>query len=256
MHPWVALLNLLKRLNAEGLPYFLLGDLNARTASDTPSSFHPVRVSEDQKTNTRGNNWLNELRRLDCSILNGSQGIPGAHCGFTSFQYVEGRTPRRAVVDYAVCPNLCLPFITRFDVEGRTIWSDHAPIILQVLLPRTTTPLHGPKDRRRIKHPPLPIVTHLDHLLDRILSAETDPRVAMGKAYGWACPADKAATTVYTDGSCMDANTHRASAGAGVFFGNKSAKNTSHRVPGEQTNNRGELYAILAALLGVSCNRL
>ena len=50
-------------------------------------------------------------------------------------------------------------------------------------------------------------------------------------------------TEVYTDGSCMDD-----CAGSGVFFGDGDPRNVSARVPGEQTNNRAEVYAFLLAL--------
>ncbi|TEB20482.1 ribonuclease H-like protein [Coprinellus micaceus] len=55
---------------------------------------------------------------------------------------------------------------------------------------------------------------------------------------------------VYTDGSSVGNGTNAARAGAGVFFGVGNRKNGSYRVPGpEQTNNRGEIYAVYRALL-------
>ncbi|KAH8107722.1 ribonuclease H-like domain-containing protein, partial [Cristinia sonorae] len=53
---------------------------------------------------------------------------------------------------------------------------------------------------------------------------------------------------VFTDGSCLRGRTVDAAAGAGVHWGPGAANNRSLRVPGRQTNNRGELYAILVAL--------
>ncbi|EIN14585.1 ribonuclease H-like protein, partial [Punctularia strigosozonata HHB-11173 SS5] len=53
--------------------------------------------------------------------------------------------------------------------------------------------------------------------------------------------------TVHIDGSCV--KTPYASAGAGVFWARGAAKNVSARVPGKQTNNRAELYAVLLCLL-------
>jgi ribonuclease HI len=49
---------------------------------------------------------------------------------------------------------------------------------------------------------------------------------------------------VYTDGSAI----LRVNAGAGVFFGNGDNRNGSYRVPGEQTNQRAEAYAVIKAL--------
>ena len=54
---------------------------------------------------------------------------------------------------------------------------------------------------------------------------------------------------MYTDGSCHGNGTERARAGSGVFWGKDSPENLAVRVPGKQTNNRGEIFAILMALL-------
>ncbi|OCH87191.1 ribonuclease H-like protein, partial [Obba rivulosa] len=54
---------------------------------------------------------------------------------------------------------------------------------------------------------------------------------------------------VYTDGSCLDNGTPSARAGAGVYWGPGAAKNLSARVPGLQTNGRGELLAVVFVLL-------
>lgn len=50
---------------------------------------------------------------------------------------------------------------------------------------------------------------------------------------------------IYTDGSC---NLNVPSAGAGVFFEFRPEWNISCSVPGRQTNQRAELYAIYKAL--------
>ncbi len=53
---------------------------------------------------------------------------------------------------------------------------------------------------------------------------------------------------VYTDGSCVGNGYHGARAGAGVYFGEDDPRNLACGVPGLQTNNRGEVFAILKAL--------
>ena len=52
-------------------------------------------------------------------------------------------------------------------------------------------------------------------------------------------------TIIYTDGSC---DLTSDSAGAGVYFGPNDIRNLAAPVPGAQTNQRAELYAILLAL--------
>ncbi|OCH88480.1 ribonuclease H-like protein, partial [Obba rivulosa] len=74
------------------------------------------------------------------------------------------------------------------------------------------------------------------------------PEEALAELYG---PAyyDGPPMFVYTDGSCLDNGTPSARAGAGVYWGPGAAKNLSARVPGLQTNGRGELLAVVFALL-------
>jgi ribonuclease HI len=56
---------------------------------------------------------------------------------------------------------------------------------------------------------------------------------------------------VYTDGACSGNGKKNASAGSGVFFAQGDTRNICEKVPGEQTNNRGELYAILLAIRAI-----
>ncbi|KAH7099770.1 ribonuclease H-like domain-containing protein [Auriculariales sp. MPI-PUGE-AT-0066] len=54
---------------------------------------------------------------------------------------------------------------------------------------------------------------------------------------------------VYADGACSNnQNQDLAQAGAGVWWANGDPRNVSERCPGVQTNNRGELLAIIRAL--------
>ena len=61
-------------------------------------------------------------------------------------------------------------------------------------------------------------------------------------------PEDPSRLIIYTDGSCSANGYVGAKAGAGIYFGPKDSRNASFRVPGDQTNNRGEVYAIIQAL--------
>ncbi|KAJ7787347.1 ribonuclease H-like domain-containing protein, partial [Mycena olivaceomarginata] len=67
--------------------------------------------------------------------------------------------------------------------------------------------------------------------------------------YGPICDAvGRTGVQVYTDGSCFNNGTPHARAGAGVYSGPGNKNNASLRVPGEQSNNCGELFAILYSL--------
>ena len=57
---------------------------------------------------------------------------------------------------------------------------------------------------------------------------------------------------IYTDGSCKDGNTSKVRAGAGTYCEMDDSKMRAMKIPREpQTNQRGELIAILIAIESV-----
>ncbi|KAF5364773.1 hypothetical protein D9758_009285 [Tetrapyrgos nigripes] len=74
----------------------------------------------------------------------------------------------------------------------------------------------------------------------------------MRKLYGEVFTTQTNALYIFTDGSCFDNGTSRARAGAGVSAGHGSDFSCSARVVGDQTNNCGEVLAILIALSKVN----
>ncbi|KAJ7638478.1 ribonuclease H-like domain-containing protein, partial [Roridomyces roridus] len=66
--------------------------------------------------------------------------------------------------------------------------------------------------------------------------------------YGAEVHSDTSTRQVYVDGSCQGPTSSRRVAGAGIRRGMNSPMNRSFRVPGEQTNNRAELFAVLGVL--------
>jgi ribonuclease HI len=89
--------------------------------------------------------------------------------------------------------------------------------------------------------------TVLDRLLVHVVGSKPTDSDMNKKLYG---PVffDTNAVTVYTDGSCLHNGTRDATAGYGVFWGENHSWNTAGRVPGKQTNQRGELLAVVYAL--------
>jgi len=59
---------------------------------------------------------------------------------------------------------------------------------------------------------------------------------------------DTNSINVYIDGSCVNNGTPKAKAGYGVFFKKDDMRNEYARVEGKQTNNTGELTAMIRAL--------
>lgn len=53
---------------------------------------------------------------------------------------------------------------------------------------------------------------------------------------------------VYIDGACSNNGKENAKAGYGVYFGPDDSRNESNRIVGKQTNNVGELTALIRAL--------
>ncbi|KAJ4474703.1 ribonuclease H-like domain-containing protein, partial [Lentinula edodes] len=98
----------------------------------------------------------------------------------------------------------------------------------------------------------LPLLTDIDFLQNKILHSE--PRSHVSQLLGLYGHASHTLLPfpplkIYTDGSCCNVGQPHARSGSGVFFGNPTHPlNTAARVTGKQTNNRGELVAVLIAL--------
>ncbi|GLB40746.1 putative ribonuclease H-like protein [Lyophyllum shimeji] len=248
--PFQKLEDTLMLLSSTGKGLFLMGDLNARTGNHSPlhTTNNPSpRLSEDAVISTRGRALLELCRQLTLDILNGNSRFPGQHSGLTSF-HARGS----ATVDYVIA-NLAASALVRmltisplFDEDGDMI-SDHAALFLSLNLP---APSHSSTKRKQSKFrfPPLPTHTELDRLLIEVLnSKEACDARKLGRLYGPTYDTSQP-ISVYIDGSCHGNGTDVARAGAGVYFGPNSSRNMALRVPGAQTNNRGEAYALLKAL--------
>ncbi|KAJ6620279.1 ribonuclease H-like domain-containing protein, partial [Mycena sp. CBHHK59/15] len=86
------------------------------------------------------------------------------------------------------------------------------------------------------------------------LAAKKSPDEKLNAFYGPVFDISSTLVKVYTDGSCIGNGKGSAHAGAGTYAGPQSSLNASLRVTGEQTNNRGELLAILYTLSTVQPN--
>ncbi|KAL1684507.1 ribonuclease H-like domain-containing protein, partial [Schizophyllum commune] len=91
--------------------------------------------------------------------------------------------------------------------------------------------------------------SHLDVLLADVLTRTETVGDGIRALYGPTRGPTLATVHVWTDGSCIENGKSSARAGAGVYFGMNCARNVAARVPGLQTNNRGEHLSVILALL-------
>ncbi|KAJ7212082.1 ribonuclease H-like domain-containing protein, partial [Mycena pura] len=99
-----------------------------------------------------------------------------------------------------------------------------------------------------------PRETEFDEWMQEMLADAMDEDDLASFTYGTSFPSISRTKQVYVDGSCLrQASTH-AAAGAGIFWGPNNPANKGVRVPGEQTNNRAELFAILTVLADTPTN--
>ncbi|KAH6901853.1 ribonuclease H-like domain-containing protein, partial [Coprinopsis sp. MPI-PUGE-AT-0042] len=130
--------------------------------------------------------------------------------------------------------------------------SDHSELVIEVRLAEELPkqPVSRARRRRRVNGP-LPNESKADALWIEAVKSKPPPEEKIRQVYGPAYCADNP-THVYVDGSCIGNGRSGAQAGAGVFFGHGNRRNVAMRVPGPQTNQRGELLAVWRALAG--CN--
>ncbi|KAL1747692.1 ribonuclease H-like domain-containing protein, partial [Schizophyllum fasciatum] len=88
-------------------------------------------------------------------------------------------------------------------------------------------------------------------LLADVIARSESPVDGLRALYGPCTSTLRPPVRVWIDGSCLNNGRNGAQAGAGAFFGENSTRNAMARVPGPQTNNRGEHLAAILALLAV-----
>ncbi|KAK7016922.1 hypothetical protein R3P38DRAFT_2541128, partial [Favolaschia claudopus] len=238
------------------------GDLNGRTACRRVDPHaHPPRFSMDNTVNTQGREILQLADDHNLRILNGDVHFGNGSWGWTFCQkrVFKNGTEKwcRSVIDYALCDSVACEMVQNFEVLPVGPWSDHAPLVLDILLPDSLPPTNPGKEfvqaRRREANDSN---AYLDVLLRETVESKPTPQQKQARFYGPVYDdAGRSGVQVYTDGSCLHNGMRNARAGAGVYFGPNSPLNASLRVHGDQTNNRGELLAILYAIYSAPSNR-
>lgn len=132
--------------------------------------------------------------------------------------------------------------------------SDHSALALTMHTATLNSPQRqvnhcskGPRQRKR-HNPSLPNDTELDHLVIEAINSKASPETRLWKLYGSATE-HLWEVQVCVDGLCLNNGKKDPRAGAEIFYRPGNARNTAVCVPGRQTNNRGEILAILTALI-------
>ncbi|KAF8071545.1 ribonuclease H-like domain-containing protein, partial [Lyophyllum atratum] len=253
--PELKLWETLALCSASAKPLIVLGDFNARTGSLAASNTHLPRTSFDNVVNRRGRELLSAALDLDLTVLNGTEREHSTPGRFTSFQ-----PNGQAVIDYALVSTEALPRVESLQImtphaDPDDDWADHVPIVVTVerhLVYMNRRRVRGPT--QEVQWPA--IENEIDVLWQETIDSAETPEQARSTLYGpvsFSTPE----LQVYTDGSCFNNGRADAVAGSGVYWGKGSGKNKSLRVPGpyRQTNNRGEIYAVIHALLDADPRR-
>lgn len=246
VHPYERLEEVMTVLGRDRRMVLTAGDLNARTASRGGQESY-VRTSRDTTTNTRGTQLLKLCREEDYAILNG-----GARFDSSSGDFTSHRHQGEAVVDYFIgnrrAAERTLGMRVRKGVGGS---SDHSEVLL-VLSWMGNSGAEGnmsaSKKRKRASKRVRGGDDELEELMDEAIQSVGTHITRLRKLYGPVRIQGDAAQ-VYVDGSCLDNGGTEARAGSGIFFGPGNRRNMAVRVPGAQSNNRGEAYAVLQAVL-------
>lgn len=230
-------------------------DGNCRTGCRQAARWAPERISRDDSCDTRGREILSFLKAHDLAIMNGCQDWPRSG-GFTSKQ-PRGST----VIDYFMVSRDVLPAMRSLSVGSLpNRFSDHAALTVEVVLPGTVGRVATLRDMAPLppitpQVAPVPGQSKLDDLLESSLSSSLSSADSLRALYGASVLPEEDHVYVYSDGSCQSPGKSWAAAGSGVCWGLGSSRNSSHRVPGRQTSQRGELYATLQALVAADSLR-
>lgn len=190
------------------------------------------------------------MRTHDLEIANGTS----CQARSTLWRPTSYQAMGTSVIDYCLAPERVLTdcgLILHVNPHKRR-WSDHAMLHVALTVPHMATSESQANTGRDGAPPPRTMfgpLTELDTVLAATLAynPSLDDRIAAfyGRAHQ---PSGGGAQQVYTDGCCLRPGTPSARSGAGVYHGPSSVRNIAQAVPGDQTNNRGELYAALLAI--------
>ncbi|KAJ7787346.1 hypothetical protein B0H14DRAFT_2252583, partial [Mycena olivaceomarginata] len=119
-----------------------IGDLNGRTSCRRVSPHaHPPRFSLDDKVNTQGRAILRLAADHNLRILNGDSCFGDCSWGWTFSQKRVSKNGNvrwcMSVIDYALCDPAACAMVENFEVLPVGPWSDHAPLVLKMLVPDT-----------------------------------------------------------------------------------------------------------------------
>jgi exonuclease III len=259
IHPLQKLSQSIATVRLRGDGVCTIGDLNGRTGDRRASRIlHPPRFSLDKTVNTQRRAILQMAFDHDLRLLNGDLNYGNGSWGWT-FRHKRkkppvpaNKPPRQSVIDYALCDPLTCAMVQDFEVFPINQCSDHAPLVLKMKIPETPVAVNLGNTYLRDKiREPKSSEAFLDVLLRETLESKLSPEDKRAAFYGPVYESNSRGIKVYTDGSCFENGSPNARAGAGVYVGPNNKFNTSLRITGDQTNNRGELLAILYCLSNI-----
>jgi exonuclease III len=216
----------------------VVGDLNARCASLQSFPPHSSRKSCDQgKADRRGLDLVAAFASSHLTILNGFVGADATNGGcYTSFQ-PRGNT----VIDYMAFKSDVISDIEDFWVGSRSGLSDHAPIFAIVKV-RMDCAFSDETKMPEFEFNSQPQIASLPAGTNNYSCVTPQFR-----AYGLCSAEGGNPWVIFASGHVQADSSGQDGAGAGIYVGpNAEELNHGERVPGGQTLQRANLYAVLS----------
>ncbi|KAK6984370.1 hypothetical protein R3P38DRAFT_2806565 [Favolaschia claudopus] len=254
LHPWDTFSVLVREMSEAGLAFSVHGDLNGRSGPLCPQCVeHPPRIADDMVVSSQGRKLLALCEENDLRVVNGGTTIPGEHHKFTFFgRRVDEANPSDASLRWTMCcfPPAAVDRLSSMDVAAPTPdCSDHAATrsVIWVRMDKSKKTVAESGAEMRRADLAVPREDEMDEDLWRLMSEVMEAGKWRDTHTGH-CWRQASA-----HGRCMwmvhvrDPPRARC-AGAGMRWGMNSPLNRAFRVPGAQTNNPAELFAILGVL--------
>lgn len=226
-----------------GVPTFLMGDWNGRTAATNVHTDFP-RSSPDLLLNSRGRELLRIARSTSLVLLNGLHSLGPSSSRFTSHHSV-GST----VIDYAMVTTRHLSLVQAFSILpfARACSDSHSALSITISLPPAPIPRPKPAALLANTHQPPPPIdpsTPLDSMVQAIACTTLPLRDQAAKLLGPVTSDIASSAKVY-----VAAVTHSANYAVAVsFWGPQSSRNVALPSYGPTAAVQGPLIAVLAAL--------
>ena len=224
-------------------------DDDRRRSKDSSIDTNARLTDNKQGGNGRKRDFLDFCHDIDAQILNGCLSPDLEQGGLpTHYKVLTDGQISTSVLDYALASTSLLPRLQSFHVSHFLPSTDHAPITVGIRLELQLKASQKPPQPFQFRKPrPHYAARDTDQIALRLVQQDNSQDKFGHRLWRPPGPSAQPPLVVYTDGSCAKEG-DELKAGCGIHYPENPENDIAARLPGMQTNNRAELFAVIIAI--------